>query len=110
MIAQDEATSVVWGMPGFVARAGLADRVLPLSLIADEIVRRVRVGRGEAPMTATGLRLRLPAGPGAQRDRPGAGKEYLVEVRLSPDRRGNSDVGSISDLVEPTPLRAGATG
>jgi two-component system chemotaxis response regulator CheB len=42
ILAQDEATSVVWGMPGFVARAGLADRVLPLSAIADEIVRRTR--------------------------------------------------------------------
>jgi two-component system chemotaxis response regulator CheB len=42
VLAQDEATSVVWGMPGYVARAGLADRVLPLSLLADEIVRRVR--------------------------------------------------------------------
>jgi two-component system chemotaxis response regulator CheB len=41
ILAQDEATSVVWGMPGYVTRAGLADRVLPLSLIADEIVRRV---------------------------------------------------------------------
>jgi two-component system chemotaxis response regulator CheB len=29
-IAQDEATSVVWGMPGAVARAGLAHAVLPL--------------------------------------------------------------------------------
>lgn len=42
VIVQDEATSVVWGMPGCVARAGLADRVLPLSLIAEEIVRRAR--------------------------------------------------------------------
>jgi two-component system chemotaxis response regulator CheB len=41
ILTQDEATSVVWGMPGAVARAGLADRVLPLSLIADEILRRV---------------------------------------------------------------------
>jgi two-component system chemotaxis response regulator CheB len=41
ILAQDEATSVVWGMPGYVARAGLADRVLPLALIADDIVRRV---------------------------------------------------------------------
>jgi two-component system chemotaxis response regulator CheB len=46
VLAQDEATSVVWGMPGFVAKAGLADRVMPLSLIASEIVRRVRIGRG----------------------------------------------------------------
>lgn len=49
VIAQDESTSVVWGMPGFVARAGLADRVLPLGLIASEIVRRVRAGRGGVP-------------------------------------------------------------
>jgi two-component system chemotaxis response regulator CheB len=45
VIAQDEATSVVWGMPGFVARAGLAERVLPLAVIAPEVVRRVRAGR-----------------------------------------------------------------
>lgn len=41
VLAQDEATSVVWGMPGAVARAGLADKVLPLSDLASEIVRRV---------------------------------------------------------------------
>jgi two-component system chemotaxis response regulator CheB len=45
VIAQDEASSVVWGMPGFVARAGLADRVLPLSMLAGEIERRVKIGR-----------------------------------------------------------------
>jgi two-component system chemotaxis response regulator CheB len=45
VLAQDEATSVVWGMPGAVARAGLADRVLPLSLLAGEIVRRVEMSR-----------------------------------------------------------------
>lgn len=45
VVVQDEATSVVWGMPGFVARAGLADRVMPLGLIAPEVVRRVRAGR-----------------------------------------------------------------
>lgn len=42
IVVQDEATSVVWGMPGAVARAGLADRILPLSMIASEIVQRVR--------------------------------------------------------------------
>jgi two-component system, chemotaxis family, protein-glutamate methylesterase/glutaminase len=42
IVAQDEATSVVWGMPGSVVRAGLADRVLPLSQIADDILCRVR--------------------------------------------------------------------
>ncbi len=38
-IAQDEATSVVWGMPGALARAGLADRIVPLDGIPAELVR-----------------------------------------------------------------------
>jgi two-component system, chemotaxis family, protein-glutamate methylesterase/glutaminase len=42
ILAQDEATSVVWGMPGHVARAGLADRVLPLAMIGDEIRRTLQ--------------------------------------------------------------------
>jgi len=37
MFVQDEATSVVWGMPGAVAAAGQADRVLPLQGIAAEL-------------------------------------------------------------------------
>ena len=41
VLAQDEATSVVWGMPGFVTRAGLASRVLPLEQLGPDIVRRV---------------------------------------------------------------------
>ena len=45
VFVQDEATSVVWGMPGFVAKAGLADKVLPLQQLGSEIVRRVRAGR-----------------------------------------------------------------
>jgi two-component system chemotaxis response regulator CheB len=38
-LVQDEPTSVVWGMPGSVARAGLADRILPLDRIVPEIVK-----------------------------------------------------------------------
>ena len=41
IVVQDERTSVVWGMPGHVAEAGLADAILPLELVAEEIVRRV---------------------------------------------------------------------
>jgi two-component system chemotaxis response regulator CheB len=40
VIAQDEATSVVWGMPGAVARAGLCTAVLPLDQIAPWIDRQ----------------------------------------------------------------------
>jgi two-component system, chemotaxis family, protein-glutamate methylesterase/glutaminase len=38
VLVQDEASSVVWGMPGAVANAGLADRVLPLDEIVPEIL------------------------------------------------------------------------
>jgi two-component system chemotaxis response regulator CheB len=41
VIVQDEATSVVWGMPGFVARSGLAEKILPIDQIGGEIFRRV---------------------------------------------------------------------
>ena len=34
---QDEATCVVWGMPGAVAMAGLADKVLPLDRVGPEV-------------------------------------------------------------------------
>jgi two-component system, chemotaxis family, protein-glutamate methylesterase/glutaminase len=40
ILAQDEASSVVWGMPGAVVKAGLADRVLPLDRIIPEILLR----------------------------------------------------------------------
>jgi two-component system chemotaxis response regulator CheB len=39
VLAQDQASSAVWGMPGAVASAGLAHKVLPLNAIAAEIVR-----------------------------------------------------------------------
>lgn len=45
ILAQDEATSVVWGMPGAVAHAGLADRILPLASIAPELVQMSTIGR-----------------------------------------------------------------
>ena len=45
IVVQDEASSVVWGMPGAVAEAGFADRVLPLKGIAEEIVARVTFRR-----------------------------------------------------------------
>lgn len=48
LLAQDEATSVVWGMPGAVARAGLCERILPVREIAGEITRRVSVARRKA--------------------------------------------------------------
>ncbi|MGD1107647.1 MAG: chemotaxis response regulator protein-glutamate methylesterase [Terracidiphilus sp.] len=42
ILAQDEASSVVWGMPGAVVTAGLADSVLTLNQIVPEILRRTQ--------------------------------------------------------------------
>lgn len=42
VIAQDEATSVIWGMPGAVVQAGLANSILPIEKISEEIVFRSR--------------------------------------------------------------------
>ncbi len=42
VIAQDEFSSVVWGMPGEVVRAGLADAVLPLSQVGVEVGLRLK--------------------------------------------------------------------
>jgi two-component system chemotaxis response regulator CheB len=56
VIAQDEQSSVVWGMPGFVARAGLAEKVLPLGQIGGEITRRVMVGRAGSAIPFPGIK------------------------------------------------------
>jgi two-component system chemotaxis response regulator CheB len=45
VIAQDEATSVVWGMPRSVAQAGLCSAVLPLNQIAGKILSLLVGGR-----------------------------------------------------------------
>jgi two-component system chemotaxis response regulator CheB len=42
-VAQDEATSVVWGMPGAIAQAGLCHAVLPLPRIAPKLLEMLRV-------------------------------------------------------------------
>ena len=49
IVVQDDATSVVWGMPGAVATAGLADRVLPLPQIAADLTDALRRMRDRTP-------------------------------------------------------------
>jgi two-component system chemotaxis response regulator CheB len=55
ILVQDEGSSVVWGMPGLVAKAGIAGAVLPLAQVSDEIVQRVsgRVTPGVAKLVRT---------------------------------------------------------
>jgi two-component system chemotaxis response regulator CheB len=45
VIAQDEETSVVWGMPGSVAKAGLCSAVLPIDQIAAKLTNLFSGGR-----------------------------------------------------------------
>jgi two-component system, chemotaxis family, protein-glutamate methylesterase/glutaminase len=44
VIVQDEATSTVWGMPGSIAKAGLATSVLPLDQIASAATKMILGG------------------------------------------------------------------
>lgn len=48
VVVQDEASSVVWGMPGAVVSAGAADKICPLQDISQEVVRRVTSSRARA--------------------------------------------------------------
>jgi two-component system chemotaxis response regulator CheB len=48
VIAQDEATSVVWGMPGAVAMSGQADRILAIDRIGPDLASAL--SRGAAPV------------------------------------------------------------
>ena len=53
VLAQDQATSTVWGMPGAVAQAGLAHKILPLASIASEIVRMASRAKAFSSTTMT---------------------------------------------------------
>ncbi|GIV00949.1 MAG: hypothetical protein KatS3mg014_2564 [Actinomycetota bacterium] len=46
VLVQDEGSSVVWGMPGSVARAGYADAIVPIEEMHGEILARLSIGRG----------------------------------------------------------------
>jgi two-component system, chemotaxis family, protein-glutamate methylesterase/glutaminase len=48
VIAQDQASSVVWGMPGAVTQAGHADEVVPLDRVAETILRHLPTSRPSA--------------------------------------------------------------
>jgi len=52
ILIQDEASSVVWGMPGMVHASGLEDAVYPVDQLAGEITRRVLQSRGPQSQVA----------------------------------------------------------
>jgi two-component system chemotaxis response regulator CheB len=65
VIAQDEATSVVWGMPGAIVNRGLADAVVPLDQLASEIVERVGRREDKQPVPSS-TPAHLPTHRGAK--------------------------------------------
>lgn len=52
VLAQDEASSVVWGMPGAVVQAGLADETLPLTKIAARLSTLASLNRSSPSQLA----------------------------------------------------------
>jgi two-component system chemotaxis response regulator CheB len=56
VIVQDEATSVVWGMPGAVAGAGLAEEVLALDELGPATLQRLSAHRGAGRVPALSTR------------------------------------------------------
>lgn len=52
VLAQDEATSAVWGMPGRVTEAGIASATVPLQMLAGEMIARVGAGRSVGEIAA----------------------------------------------------------
>lgn len=48
VIAQDEATSVVWGMPGYVVKAGIAHQVLPIEQVSRKLMDCARTAWGRS--------------------------------------------------------------
>ncbi|MGN6088804.1 MAG: protein-glutamate methylesterase/protein-glutamine glutaminase [Actinomycetales bacterium] len=70
VLAQDEATSVVWGMPGAVATAGLAQAVLPLTEIAPALLRAITTPTaGGRVLTTPGLATAGPVFPPREQGR-----------------------------------------
>ncbi|HVN18882.1 MAG TPA: chemotaxis response regulator protein-glutamate methylesterase [Dongiaceae bacterium] len=53
VLVQDEASSVVWGMPGAVVNAHCADKICPLAEISQEIIRRVSKERRDPSSRGT---------------------------------------------------------
>lgn len=52
LVVQDEATSVVWGMPGAAVAAGLPCDIIPLPQMAEAITSRAMAGRGATARSA----------------------------------------------------------
>ena len=97
VLAQDQASSTVWGMPGAVAQAGLAHKVLPLDAIATEIIRVA----GRAAAAPAQLPNKLPRGLAGDIDQD-------LEQNQNSRAQGESLQGGFS--LREKPLRGRAVG
>ena len=70
VLAQDEATSVVWGMPGSVVAAGVADEVLALDQVAPTVARRVLARPVRRTTVGVSATPATPATPAARTGSP----------------------------------------
>ena len=78
VLTQDEASSVVWGMPGRVTESGIASATLPLASLGEELTRRAWMGRSRSGVVD--LTTRRVATDGDARLRVGSGAGRVAEV------------------------------
>ncbi len=116
IIVQDEATSVVWGMPGVVAKAGLATQCLPLDDIAPALLSHLPGGGGAASSarkpTATAASGPAPAprkAPPRGSPRPAPGRSPQTTGGRPDSRSAGSGGRNGRPASNPstTPLRGG---
>ena len=107
ILVQNQETSVVWGMPGTIARAGLADEILPLDSIAFELTRRVQRSYG---LSTSGI-FRAP--PSETSERPAsstrASSGSTADASASGRRFRAVDPGRADDEKKEQPARPGTS-
>jgi two-component system chemotaxis response regulator CheB len=112
VLVQDEATSVVWGMPGAIAQAGLASELLPLERIAAAVEERLRRWPGmrvNRPAPDATTARPAPSAPGARPtpSAPGARPAPSAPgARPTPSAPGARPTPTRSTTVRPAPAPA----
>jgi two-component system chemotaxis response regulator CheB len=80
VLTQDEASSVVWGMPGRVTESGIASATLPLISLGTELARRASLGRSKHNAVDLSARRIIAAADSESRLRIGGREGRVAEV------------------------------
>jgi two-component system chemotaxis response regulator CheB len=80
VLTQDEASSVVWGMPGRVTESGIASATLPLISLGTELARRACMGRSKQNAVDLSARRFIAATDSGSRLRIGGRQGRVSEV------------------------------